>query len=295
MPGVAVGHWTDARARTGCTAVVLPPGTTASGEIRGGAPASRDFALLDPVRTVTTVDAIVLSGGSAFGLAAADGVMTVLEAQGRGFQASAGPVPIVVGLSLYDLAVGDGSVRPGPAEGRIAAEAAAPGPYPTGQVGAGIGATVGKWSGQPTPGGLGTATLRSGSTVVSALVAVNAFGFIDDGTSVDDIGPPAFPKSATDGQAGTNTTIGVVVTNAALDKRHCHLMAQSAHDGLARALLPAHTAVDGDGFVVAATGTREVPAGADGAPEPDLAHLRMLAQAAVVRSVRAVGAGDPLG
>jgi L-aminopeptidase/D-esterase-like protein len=290
VPGIEVGHWTDQRARTGCTVVVAPPGTTASGEIRGGAPASREFALLEPTRTVSTVDAVVLSGGSAFGLAAADGVMVGLEARGRGFETRVGVVPIVVGLSLFDLAVGDPAVRPGPIEGRAALDGASAGPHLVGPVGAGTGATVGKWSGLARPGGLGAATLRSGPLVVSALIAVNAYGFVDDGTSVADIGPPRRPDGEADRAegdegrdpawgAGMNTTIGVVATNGALDKVGCHLLAQSAHDGLARSLLPAHTTADGDGIVALATG--EV----DGV---DLSHARALAQAVVARAVRSV-------
>ncbi len=290
VAGVAVGHWTDRQARTGCTVVVLPPGTTASGEVRGGAPASREFALLDPTRTVAQVDAVVLSGGSAFGLAAADGVMRVLEADGRGFETRVGRVPIVVGLSLFDLAVGDPGVRPGPDEGRLAIEAASTGDHEIGPVGAGTGATVGKWSGDPRPGGLGTATLRAGPVVVSALIAVNAYGFIDDGSSVADIGPPhrpdLEPEAESRVESGTNTTIGVVVTNAEVDKVGCHLLAQSGHDGLARSLLPAHTAADGDALVVAATG--EVPAA-----DVDPAHLRLLAQSAVARAVRSLAEPDP--
>ena len=112
VPGVAVGHWTDERARTGCTVVLLPPGTVASGEVRGGAPGTREFALLDPVRTVAMVDAVMLAGGSAFGLAAADGVVTWLAERGRGYVTPSATVPIVVGCVLYDLAIGDGSVRP---------------------------------------------------------------------------------------------------------------------------------------------------------------------------------------
>lgn len=281
VAGFAVGHWTDEEARTGCTVILAPPSTTASGEIRGGAPASREFALLDPVRTVATVDAVVLSGGSAFGLAAADGVMSALEAEGRGFETRVGSVPIVVGLSLFDLAVGDASVRPGPAEGRLALEAAMTGAYPVGLVGAATGATVGTWSGDPQPGGFGTATLLAGEIVVAALVAVNAYGAVDDGTSVADPGPPRRPGDDDPaGAAGTNTTIGVVVTNASVDKVGCHLLAQSAHDGLARSLLPAHTSADGDGFVTMATGQID--------DEVDLNHLRVLAQAAVATAVRSV-------
>ena len=216
--------------------------------------------------------------------------MTALEAMGRGFATRVGSVPIVVGLSLFDLAVGDPTVRPGPAEGRQAFEAATTDGHEVGLVGAGTGATVAKWSGRPRPGGLGTATRRAGAVTVSALVAVNAYGFIDDGTSVADPGPPWRPDPEADDDtgpvdpAGTNTTIGVVATDAALDKTGCHLLAQSAHDGLARSLLPAHTAADGDAFVALATGRHEI--------DPvELTHLRALTQAVVAAAVRSVGDG----
>jgi L-aminopeptidase/D-esterase-like protein len=307
VPGISVGHWSNQEARTGVTVVVLPPGTTASGEVRGGAPATREFALLDPLNTVGHVDAVVLSGGSAFGLAAADGVMTWLDEQGRGFATKAGPVPIVVGLSLFDLGVGDGSVRPGPAEGRAAAEAATDGPTPVGPVGAGTGATVAKWYGPDavSPGGLVAATIRAGDLIVAALVAVNAVGSIDDGTTLSDPGPPdgatdelnpgapvaggadsaGAPVAGGADSAGApvagreNTTIGVVATNAIVDKVGCHLLARSAHDGLARAVMPAHTAGDGDTFVAVATGDVEANA----------AHVRVLAQQAVTRAIRDLG------
>ena len=145
VDGIRVGHWTDEAARTGCTVALFPEGTVASGEIRGGAPASRDFALLEPERMVERVDAVVLSGGSAFGLASCAGVMTLLEERGVGFETAGGVVPIVVGLSLYDLAVGDGTVRPGPDQGRAAAERATQGATALGAVGAATGATVSKW------------------------------------------------------------------------------------------------------------------------------------------------------
>ncbi len=278
VPGVRVGHWTDDVAETGCTVVVLPPNTVASGEIRGGAPATREFALLDPLHLVQHVDAVVLSGGSAFGLAAGSGVVEVLEEQARGFPTAAGPVPIVVGMSLYDLGVGDAAVRPGVAQGRIAAEAATAGPHPCGRVGAGRGATIGKWGGPGTtePGGVGAATIRSGDVIVSALIAVNALGWIDDGTTVTDPGPRWSADAAPGSEEFGNTTIGVVVTNAVLDKASCHLAARSGHDGYARALQPAHTSADGDALVVAATG--EV--------EADLAHIRVLVQHAVVTAIR---------
>ena len=281
VPGVTVGHWTDAEARTGCTVVRFPDGTVASGEIRGGAPASREFDLLEPTRLVSRLDAVLLTGGSAFGLAAADGVMSVLEEDEIGFPTANGVVPIVVGLSLFDLGVGDPAVRPGPAEGRLAYDAATAGQHEVGRVGAGTGATVGKWSGHGQPGGLVAATLRSGPLVVSALIAVNAYGFVDDGTSVADLGPPRRGASDLEPDDRSNTTIGVVVTNAAVDKLGCHWLAQGAHDGLARSLLPAHTAADGDGLVVAATGEVE---------EVDPLHLRALVQASVATAVRSVAA-----
>ncbi len=251
IAGVRVGHWTDPRALTGCTVVLFPEGTVASGEVRGGAPATREFALLDPTMMVERLDAVLLTGGSAFGLASADGVMTELAEAGRGFETIGGPVPIVVAMGLFDLAVGDGSVRPTAADGRAACGAASTDPPELGAVGAGTGATVSKWRGAEhrRPGGLVEATMRSGEIVVSALVAVNAFG--EPGAT-----PAEVLGDTTEGMF-QNTTIGVVVTNAALDKVGCHLAAQSAHDGLARAIAPSHTAADGDAFVVAATGAVE--------------------------------------
>lgn len=273
VSGVSVGHWTDSTARTGCTVVVFPPGTVASGEVRGGAPATREFALLKPTNLIQNVDAVVLSGGSAFGLAAGDGVMRALAEMGRGHQTKHGPVPIVVGLSLYDLGVGDANVRPGSEHGYRAFSAASDGTIALGAVGAGTGATTNKWSGTAVgTGGLGSATIRSGDLLVSALVAVNAFGAIDDGTSTEDLGPPVPPAIS------ENTTIGVIITNAIASKSLCNLMAQSGHDGMARALRPAHTMVDGDALVAAAT--QEV--------EADPFHLRLLAQDAVTLAIRSV-------
>src|SRR5438045_4520491 len=164
IPGIRVGHWTDTVARTGCTVVLFPDGTVASGEVRGGAPAEREMALLDPSRTVTRIDALVLTGGSAFGLASADGAMRFCEERGMGFPTAGGPVPIVVTLGLYDLAEGDGSVRPGPDEGYAACEAATSttSEVALGTVGAGTGATIAKWEGREKSrrGGLGGAVLE---------------------------------------------------------------------------------------------------------------------------------------
>ena len=273
VPGVRVGHWTNSAARTGCTAIVLPEGTIASGEVRGGAPATREFALLAPENLVRVVDAVVLSGGSAFGLAAADGVMSALASDGRGHRTSHGSVPIVIAMCLFDLGVGDSAVRPTADNGRQAVAAARTGPFDVGAVGAGAGATTDKWSGQASGiGGLGTATVRSGELIVSALIAVNAFGRIDQGSDTNDLGPPVRPA------VSENTTIGLIATNAIADKTGCFLMAQSGHDGMARALRPAHTLADGDALVASAT--QEV--------EADGFHLRLLAQDAVTLAIRSL-------
>jgi L-aminopeptidase/D-esterase-like protein len=277
IDGIRVGHWTDPVARTGCTVVLLPVGTVASVEVRGGAPASRELAPLAPERTVQRCDAVLLTGGSAFGLAAADGVMQWCEERGIGVPTPAGAVPIVPTLGLFDLAVGDPSVRPGRAAGYAACVAADDGPVALGPIGAGTGATIGKWRGRAhsRAGGLGGATVQTGELVVSALLAVNAFGDVDrDGSGLVDLPLPG-PGAGT-GDTFTNTTIGVVCTNARLDKVGCLIVAQGAHDGLARALVPAHTRVDGDAVVAAATG----------AVDADVDVVRLLAVAAVERAVR---------
>jgi L-aminopeptidase/D-esterase-like protein len=270
VPGVLAGHWTGEG--TGVTVVLLPPGTVGSVEIRGGAPATREVAVLDPVATVQSVDAIVLSGGSAFGLAAADGVMLALAEQGRGFTTRAGPVPIVPAAAIFDLAASAGE-RPDRDAGRAALAAAqdpdAP-PLARGRVGAGRGASIAKWRGQEhgTTGGVGTASARDGEVVVGALVVVNAVGDVvgADGTPlVGSTAPadvPGFPEEAPfeesapgDGPVDrTNTTLAVVVTNARCSKVECHLLARSVNHGLARAIHPSHTRHDGDLAFACATG-----------------------------------------
>jgi L-aminopeptidase/D-esterase-like protein len=282
VEGVAVGHWTDAVGRTGCTVVVLPPGTVASGEVRGGAPATREFALLDPLRSVAEVDAVVLAGGSAFGLAAADGVVAGLEADGRGFETRAARVPIVVAMAIYDLAQGDAAARPDAAAGRAAYAAAALGPVELGAVGAGTGATVGKWRGPDAarPGGIGGAAERIDGLVVACLVVVNAVG------DIGDVGAPADREALaaygadplTDPPPGEATTVALVLTNARLEKAGCHLVAQGAHDGFARAIFPVHTRADGDAVVVAATGEVDAP----------LDRVRALAVLVVERAIRSL-------
>lgn len=261
VDGVRVGHWTDPVARTGCTVVLLPEGTVASAEVRGGAPASRELSLLEPGRTVERLDAVVLTGGSAFGLAAADGATRWCEERGAGFPTGAGPVPIVAALALFDLLEGDGAVRPGPQAGYDACVAATAGEVELGRVGAGTGCLVRKWEGrdQARPGGLGAAVVRHDGVVVAALLAVNAVG---DRRVDGEIRVPVAPAKGFAAPEATNTTIGVVVTDAVASKLDCHLAAQAGHDGLARALDPAHTAGDGDALIVAATNQVEAPPGA---------------------------------
>ncbi len=268
VAGVRVGHWTHPTARTGCTVVILPATTVASGEVRGAAPGTREWALLQPGRTVDRIDAVVLAGGSAFGLAACDGVMRWCEERGLGYPTKGGPVPIVVGLVVYDLGVGDPSVRPGPAEGYAACEAAQAGPeaIASGPFGAGSGSTIGKWAGPDAgrPAGLGSAVARHGDLVVAALLAVNAVGEPRPiGSPLSEprvpVRPPADPATSLVPEALQATTIGIIVTNAVTDKVGCMRLAQSGHDGLARALDPVHTGADGDALVAAATGEVEAP------------------------------------
>jgi L-aminopeptidase/D-esterase-like protein len=304
VPGVRVGHCTDRDAATGCTVVLLPASAVASGDIRGGAPGTREFELLAPHRSVQHVDAVVLTGGSAFGLAACDGVVRWCDEQGIGFPTAAGPVPIVVGMVIFDLMVGDGRVRPTADDGYSACAAATGGPVEVGRIGAGTGASYAKWRGREhaLPGGLGTATETMNDLVVSALVAVNAVGALrgaraagaEDADAEDAIDPDlaaSFARFVTSNVSPGDTfevtkpfgstTIGVVATNARLDKLACHLVAQSAHDGLARAIEPAHTAGDGDAFVAAAT------AEVDAHPEAVRALAARVVERAILSAVTA--------
>lgn len=263
VPGVRLGHWSDERARTGCSVVLLPAGTVASGEVRGGAPGTREWALLDPRRSVDRVNAVVLTGGSAFGLSACDGVVRWCEERGIGWPTPAGPVPIVVGMVIFDLMVGDPVVRPGPEAGYAACGAARAGAEAVGRgpVGAGTGATVGKWRGRHAarPSGLGSASITEADLTVAALVAVNAMGDAL-GSSAEGLDRPRLPVVPAPVTPVEATTIGVIVTNAATDKSGCRLLAEAGHDGLARALDPVHAAADGDALVAAATGSVQAPA-----------------------------------
>jgi len=281
VEGITVGHWSDPAGKTGCTVILPPAGTIASGEVRGGAPGTRETDLLRPGMLVEEVHAVLLSGGSAFGLVAADGVARWLEERRIGFDAGVARVPIVPAAVLFDLGVGDPSARPTAESGYSACEAAGV-DVEEGAVGAGTGATVAKLHGpeRAIPGGIGTAALVEDGVTVAALAAVNAYGEItaDDGTILAGAAPgeedePRAPFPP-------NTTIAVVATDARLTRERAHLLAVAAHDGLARAVRPAHTMWDGDTVFTLATGRTE-------SPQPMLERMaeEVLAQA-IRRGVR---------
>jgi L-aminopeptidase/D-esterase-like protein len=264
VAGLRVGHFTDRRRPTGCTVVVAEAGAVAGVDVRGGAPGTRETDLLEPENSVQQVHAVVLSGGSAFGLEAATGVVRYLEEKGIGFPVGVGKVPIVPAAILFDLGIGDWTIRPDAKAGYEAARAASTGPVAEGSVGAGAGATVGKLFGprHAMKGGLGTASVRRPEgAVVAALVAVNASGDVldpDTGRLLAGVrtrdgkglrgAVDALLAGETPGRpfAGENTSIGVVATNVALTKAEAKKVAQMAHDGLARAIRPVHTPWDGD-------------------------------------------------
>lgn len=299
VPGLRVGHHTDARGVTGCTVVLCEQGAVAAVDVRGAAPATRETDLLRPGNLVQKVYAVLLTGGSAFGLAAAGGVVEYLEARGIGFPTSAGPVPIVPAAALFDLGVGDPGARPGMADGLAACEAARDAALQEGSVGAGTGATVGHLRGidGAMKGGIGTASRRlDGGCVVGALAAVNAFGDVTDPSTAQIVagtrgpGVGGFLNTAAQIERvaerprrfGEHTTLAVVATDAALDRAALSRVATMAHDGLARAINPVHTSFDGD--VVFALSTGAAPA-----LEPTVVGVRAaeaLAEA-VVRAVRA--------
>jgi len=258
VPGVRVGHWTDPVGLTGVTVVLLPEPNVTTGEVRGAAPGTREMALLAPGMKVEAVQAIALCGGSAFGLAAADGVMAELERDGHGFPTPAGVVPIVPAAVLYDLAIGDGRARPGPAEGAAAYRAATSAPVEMGNVGAGTGATVAGWRGPAAlrKGGLGSVAVRAGEATVGALVVVNAVGdaFTLEGrplTGGEPVPPVLLP---TPPRPLENTTLAVVATDAALDRAALTRVCVRAHDALAACLRPSHTRYDGDAVFAASCG-----------------------------------------
>jgi L-aminopeptidase/D-esterase-like protein len=307
VAGIKVGHFTDPRKPTGCTVILVEDGAVAGVDVRGAAPGTRETDLLDPINTVQQVHAIVLSGGSAFGLDTASGVMRYLEERGIGFKLGAAVVPIVPAAILFDLALGDPKVRPDAEAGYKACKAASGEAPAEGNVGAGAGATVGKLFGmtRAMKSGIGTAAIRLNDgrsdrnrLTVGAIVAVNAVGdVLDPGT-----GKLIAGARAPDGKSllgtmnaiirgdqlppslgGTSTTIGAVATDLKLDKAQATKVAQMAHDGLARAINPIHTAFDGDMIFALATGRSS--------RAPNVTLIGALAAEALARAVvRAVRA-----
>lgn len=259
VEGITVGHWTDEVAMTGCTVVLPPEGTVASCEVRGGAPGTRGTDMLQPGTLIEEAHAIVLTGGSAFGLAAAGGVERYLEERGVGSEIGPVLVPSVAAAVIFDLGVGDPTRRPGSDEGYAACLAASE-EGPEGRVGAGTGATVAKLWG-PTrgvPGGLGTWAVRDGDLVVGALFIVNAVGEVVDEDGEVLAGPRLDHGERREDllewmRVAGNTTIGVVATNAALPKFEVRRLAEVANDAIDLAVRPAHTLFDGDTVFTLAT------------------------------------------
>ncbi len=249
ISGIRVGHWTDREAATGCTAILCEQAVAVGVDVRGASPGTRETDVLRPGSLVGRAHAILLTGGSAFGLDAATGVMRFLEEQGVGVATRAGNVPIVSAAVLYDLQVGRADVRPDAAAGYIACQAASADSVDEGCVGAGTGATVAKRFGLDgaTKGGIGTASRAlDGGVVVGAIVAVNAVGAIYDPDTGQAVARPRVHKAHSEVLVGENTTIGVVATNVRLDTAGARRLAMLGHDGLAMAIRPTHTQFDGD-------------------------------------------------
>jgi L-aminopeptidase/D-esterase-like protein len=273
IPGIKVGHAQDAEALTGCTVILTEKGAVCGVDVRGAAPGTRETDLLSPFNLVQYVHGICLTGGSAYGLAAADGVMRYLEDNDCGLDVGVAKVPIVPAAVLFDLGVGNAQVRPDAEMGYLAATQASTTPVAEGNVGAGTGATVGKLAGihRAMKGGIGSTSYRHQSgLIVGALVAVNAVGSVfDPRTNVQLAGPrdahgrlmknhiDLLARAAERQLPGTNTTIAVVACNARLNKAQAGKVAQMAHDGLARSIYPIHTMHDGDTVFALATGEME--------------------------------------
>ena len=259
IPGIRVGHDTNLEAGTGCTVILCDTPAVGGVDVRGGAPATRETDLLRPMHLVDVVHAIVLAGGSAFGLDAASGVMRYLEERHIGYDVGVAKVPIVPAAAIFDLAFGSATVRPDARAGYNACQDASNEPTQQGNVGAGTGATVGKMLGPAfaMKGGLGSAsTALSDGTLVGALVVVNAFGNILDASTQQVIAGGQPPFSAESANPFGNTTLAVVATDAALTKEEANKVAQMAHNGLAQVIRPAHTLFDGDTVFALSLGPR---------------------------------------
>ena len=276
VAGIKVGQAQNEKALTGCTVIICEDGATCGVDVRGGGPGTRETDLLNPVNMIQKVHAVVLSGGSAFGLESTCGVSEYLEEQNIGFDVGVAKVPIVVGAVLFDLGAGDAKVRPDKKMGYEACVNASSEKLQQGNYGAGCGATVGKIKGMEyaMKGGIGSSSIKlPNGLVVSAMVAVNAFGDVyesgqviagvlnDEKTKVDNSYELMKEGVSKGGFSIDNTTIGVVVTNAKLDKAGCTKISQMAHNGYAKTIFPIHTPHDGDTIFTMATG--EVEIGAD--------------------------------
>lgn len=313
VPRIRVGHAHDAEALTGCTVVLCPEGAVAGVDQRGGAPGTRETDLLHPLHLVQKVNAVLLTGGSAFGLDAASGVVRYLEEHGAGFDVVAARVPIVPAAVIFDLMVGRSDVRPDAAMGYAACLHAARQRPAEGNVGAGMGASVGKILGMggAMKSGVGMASLRLGGVVVGAIVVVNALGDVIDPTTGQVIagarpiraGPVRLGgrapfadtlavmrsmvgRTALRFATKANTVIGVVATNAGLTKEGANVVARMAHDGIARAIRPSHTQLDGDTLFALSTGGKKA----------DVSLVGAFAAEAVAQAIlRAVLAAEPAG
>ncbi|MFN3375027.1 MAG: P1 family peptidase [Burkholderiaceae bacterium] len=304
VAGIEVGHFTDTRRPTGCSVVLARAGAVAGVDVRGAAPGTRETDLLHPSNLVEQVHGIVLAGGSAWGLEAATGAVRWLEERGAGFDVAVGRLPIVPAAVLFDLLVGDMRVRPDAAAGYAACEAANTAPVAEGNVGAGAGAAVGKIFGiqNAMKGGIGSASVTVNGVTVGALIACNALGDVvhpdtgavlagsrtDDGQALRDTRRALLRGEAPRPLlAGTNTTIGVVATDAVLTKAQAHRLAVAAHDGLARSINPVHTMSDGDTLFALGTGLAQ--------RNPGMMLLAtMAAEAVAMATVRAVQTASAL-
>ncbi|MBP6599959.1 MAG: P1 family peptidase [Giesbergeria sp.] len=304
VAGIEVGHFTDSRRPTGCTVVMARAGAVGGADVRGAAPGTRETDLLDPCNLVDKVHAIVLAGGSAWGLDAATGAVRWLEEQGVGLDVGVGRLPLVPAAVLFDLLVGDMRVRPDAAAGYAACAAASSVDPAEGNVGAGTGASVGKMFGmaRAMKGGVGTASVTVDGVTVGALIACNAVGDVLDpntaqvlagARTADGLQLLDTRRALLRGELaqsvlpGTNTTIGVIATDAVISKAQAQRLAVAAHDGLARAINPVHTQLDGDTLFTLGTG-------ASGKQPGMLLLSTMAAEATARATLRAVQAARAL-
>ena len=295
VPGVGVGHWTDEEGVTGVTVMSFPEPNVAVVDVRGGAPGTRETNAFDPAIKPVTLNALVFSGGSAFGLAAADGVMAEIEKEGRGALTPAGPVPIVPAAIVYDLMVGESSMRPDAEAGAAAYRAVSEDPVEHGSVGAGTGTTVAGWRGfeHLMKGGVGSKSFAVGDAVLAALVVVNAVGdvFTLEGEPLTG-GPHASLDFAAAAREFENTTLIAVATNAMVERGELRRFAVRAHDALGACIRPSHTRFDGDVAFVVSCG--EVDADVDALGQAAFVAVGRAIEIAV-RSAKALGGVPSVG